>query len=96
MNPQSDDSEEMRAEYDISGGMRGKYFQRYTQEPVITVMHTSTGGLLIGSITSAKPDEMSISMSVRMPSCAMSLHRTIQPGNPVENLVHAGQTSPRG
>ena len=95
MNPEPDDSEEMRAEYDIRGGVRGKYFLRYTQEPTITVIHTSTGEV-IGSITSAKPADMSISITTSMPSYIASLRRRIQPGNPVEDLVHAGETSPRG
>ncbi len=95
MNPEPDNSEEMRAEYDIRGGERGRYFLRYTQEPIITIIHTSTGQV-IGSITSAKPADMSISMTSSIPPYTASLRRRIQPGNPVEDLMHAGETSPRG
>ena len=95
MNPEPDNSEEMRAEYDIRGGVRGKYFLRYSQEPIITIVHTSTGQV-IGSITSAKPADMSISVTSSMPSYTATLSRRIQPGNPFEDLVHAGETSPRG
>jgi hypothetical protein len=95
MNPEPDTSDEMRAEYDIRRGIRGKYFLRYTQEPTITVIHTSAAGV-IASITSATPAEMSISVTSRIPSYVGSLHRKIQPGNPVEDLVHAGENPSRG
>ncbi len=95
MSKGSDDKSEMRPEYDIRGGERGRYFRRYTQEPLITVIHTSTGQV-ISSITSAKPANMSISVTSSIPSSAItSLRRRIQAGNPVEDLEHAGETSTR-
>lgn len=95
MKPEPDASEEMQAEYDIRGGIRGKYLLRYTQEPTITVIHTSTGDV-IGHITSAKPADVSISMtSSSVPFSIESLCERVQPGNPVQDLVHAGENSPR-
>ena len=95
MNPEPDNDEEMRAEYDIRGGVRGKYFRRYTQEPIITIVHTSDGQV-IGSMTSAKPADMSITVTSSIPPYVAPLSRRSQPGNPVENLVHAGENPPRG
>lgn len=95
MNPESDSSEEMRAEYDIRGGERGKYFLRYTQEPTLTVIHTATGQV-VGTITSAKPTDMSIIVTSSITASTTLWRRKIQPGNPVEDLVHAGEISPRG
>ena len=34
----SDDSDEMRAEYDLRGGVRGKYYERYRQGTNIVVL----------------------------------------------------------
>ena len=96
MSPEPNNRDEMRAEYDIRGGERGRYFLRYTQEPIITVIHTAAGHL-IGSITSGKPADVSIIVTSSIQWSSMtSLRRSIQPGNPIEEPVHAGETSPRG
>jgi hypothetical protein len=59
MNQESKDRQNMRPEYDIRGGMRGKYLERYRQgiqmtitfeeSPLMTTSTTSTPP--IGSIT---------------------------------------------
>ena len=37
MNQESEDKRDMKPEYDIRGGVRGKYFERYQQATNITV-----------------------------------------------------------
>jgi hypothetical protein len=37
MSQASDDERDMRPEYDIRGGVRGKYFERYQQAANITI-----------------------------------------------------------
>jgi len=42
MSKGNDDKSEMRPEYDIRGGVRGKYLSRYGQAATITVTFAST------------------------------------------------------
>lgn len=61
MSQESDDRQDMRPEYDIRGGVRGKYLQRYREatnisitfkdSPLIAASTASTP--LVGSITKA-------------------------------------------
>lgn len=59
MNQESKDRDDMRPEYDIRGGVRGKYFGQYSQGARITIefresalMATSTASTpSVGSVT---------------------------------------------
>ena len=51
-------SEEMRAEYDIRGGVRGKYFERYKQETNLV--------LLEPDIAAVFHDSKSVNRALRM------------------------------
>jgi hypothetical protein len=54
MSPESDDRESMRPEYDIRGGMRGKYLERYhDRQGSVVVFEDSV--LIIASTASAPP-----------------------------------------
>ena len=52
------DSEEMRAEYDIRGGVRGKYFERYKQGTNLV--------LLEPDIAAVFHDSKSVNQALRM------------------------------
>jgi hypothetical protein len=43
MSQASDKHQEMRAEYDIKGGVRGKYFQRYSGNASVVAVWFSGG-----------------------------------------------------
>lgn len=59
MNQESDDQKEMRPEYDIRGGVRGKYFERYRKGTVTGIAFQATAfiaqntasALSVGAIT---------------------------------------------
>lgn len=42
MSPESDNMDSMRPEYDIRGGARGKYFERYRTQGTSVVFEEST------------------------------------------------------
>ncbi len=50
--------EEMRAEYDIRGGVRGKYYERYRQGTNVV--------LLEPDVAAAFPDSQSVNRALRM------------------------------
>ena len=43
-------SDDLRPEYDFSGGVRGKYFKAYRKEPIVVVIENAAG---LGRKTSA-------------------------------------------
>ncbi len=56
MSQKNDDHEDMKAEYDFRGGVRGKYFARYSASNKITiesnlVANTTSGTESVGAIT---------------------------------------------
>jgi len=51
---QESNEEEMRAEYDIRGGVRGKYFNRHQERPRITLKFEESL-LIMVSTASAQP-----------------------------------------
>jgi hypothetical protein len=65
MSPESDDRQEMRAEYDIRGGERGKYFRRYAQGPTVRV--TFEASTLITTSTATTPSVGSITRAAVYP-----------------------------
>ena len=54
MSTENDKKSEMRPEYDIRGGVRGKYFARYSQPVPVTITFESTP-LMTQSSASAEP-----------------------------------------
>jgi hypothetical protein len=77
MSPESDDREEMRPEYDIRGGERGKYFTRYMRvryTAVSIVRLTFEESTWITTSTSSTPE---LDGSLRTP--------TYQPAYPYLN-----------
>jgi hypothetical protein len=94
MNPESSDHE-MRAEYDIAGGVRGKYFERYRQGTATTITLAIEPSALVNITTSRASSTVSITRSTSYPITSPS--RRTQPSNYiVADPVHAGQDSPRG
>lgn len=62
MSPESDDRENMRPEYDIRGGVRGKYVEEYKQATILSsitfeespfIAMTTVSTPWVGSITIA-------------------------------------------
>jgi hypothetical protein len=68
MNQASDDGEEMRPEYDIRGGERGKYFERYAEvAEVVTVSVTFEDSTLITTSTASTPSVGSVARAAVYP-----------------------------
>lgn len=53
-----DDADEMRAEYDFSGGVRGKYYQQVSQGTNVV--------LLEEDVSQAFPDSASVNQALRL------------------------------
>lgn len=53
-----DDSDEMRAEYDFSGGVRGKYYQQVSKGTNVV--------LLEEDVSQAFPDSASVNQALRL------------------------------
>lgn len=55
MSPESDDREDMRPEYDIRGGTRGKYYARYHSRvefsDSVLLIRSTAGTTSVGRIT---------------------------------------------
>lgn len=50
MNPESSaDAEEMRPEYDIRGGVRGKYYERYQQGTSVVLLEPDVAAVFQNS-----------------------------------------------
>jgi len=65
MSQESDDRQEMRPEYDIRGGERGKYFKRYAQATAVSV--TFEESTLIATSTTSTPSVGSITKTAVYP-----------------------------
>ncbi len=86
MNRERDDQQDMRPEYDIRGGVRGKYFERYQQGPNITSGTFGESVFVVPMTASAQPVGI-ITRTVLYPPPAPS--PKIQIGGPLTE-VHAG------
>lgn len=86
MNRENDDKQDMRPEYDIRGGVRGKYFERYHQGTNITG-GTFGESLFVAQITASARPVGIITRTVLYPPPAPS--PKIQIGGPLAE-AHAG------
>ncbi len=66
MNQENDRDREMRSEYDIRGGVRGKYAERYKTSITTVTAHTFTS-TLIASVTSSAELVGAMTRSVSYP-----------------------------
>jgi hypothetical protein len=68
MKQQSDQRGEMRAEYDIRGGVRGKYYKRYT-ESRLSIRAAPPGVTVVTSSSTASfgehPEESTVMLATR-------------------------------
>lgn len=53
-----DDADEMRAEYDFSGGVRGKYYQQVRQGTNVVILEED--------VSQAFPDSASVNQALRL------------------------------
>lgn len=87
MNQKSDDKRDMRPEYDIRGGVRGKYFERYQQATNVTVGITFGESLFVAKNTASARSVGRITRTASYPPPAPSAK--IQIGVPLAE-AHAG------
>lgn len=92
MSQEGDERQEMRPEYNISGGVRGKYLNRYRQGTSITAGLTFEESPFIAKSTASAPSVGTITRAVSYPP----LHPSpkIQIGGPPA-VAHAGQDPSR-
>jgi len=67
MSPESDNREEMRPEYDIRGGTRGKYFQRYQSQAATRIVFQESALVLTSTCGAAQVSGFTWSASYPAP-----------------------------
>lgn len=96
MKPENSDAREMRPEYDIRGGVRGKYAEQY-REGVTTTIVVDLESTALVNITTSGLSSITFTNKIPVSPAIRLLSRKPQPANPVlDDLVYAGENPSRG
>ncbi len=87
----SQETNDMRPEYDIRGGIRGKYLERYTQGTQV-IVHITFNSPFVANSTASSESIGKVTRPASYPAFYPS--PMIQMGSSL-TTVHAGQDTPR-
>ena len=89
MSQERGEQEDMQPEYDIRGGIRGKYFERYQLLATITLEDSP----LVAKNTASAPQIGSVTRRLAWPTPLPSPN--LQIAEPARSVVHASTNPPR-